>query len=271
MYRTARWLYLPLIAIFALALVIIRTHTQTLRHGTVTSGIVLLIAVLFLAAFHWRKKLTFVLLGRAATWLRLHIVVGVIAMILLGVHIRFRWPNGFLESLLFAVFMLTCLSGLIGLYLSITIPARLSKLRDEVIYERIPAYRAQVQEKAHAVVVDLLSQFPADTVADYYVSRLSEYFVSRRNLFYYLRPTSRLRNRIQGELSGLRRYCSDEELQACQQLGRLIDQRDDLDFHDSQQGVLKMWLFIHIGLTYVLLTLSCLHVVLVSAFQGSAL
>ena len=253
------------------AMATIRYHVDTLRHGTFTSGYFLLIAVLFLTAFHWRKRLSFIPLGTAAFWMQLHMLTGIIAMAFFAAHVGLRFPNGVFESSLFVVFAATSLSGLYGLYLSRTLPAKLSKLREEVLYERIPFFRAQVGSQAHGVVVDLVSQVPADTVADFYVAQLTEYFVKPRGLGYHLHPTSRLRNRLRGELNSLRRYCSEEELAAHDRLGRLIDQRDDLDYHAAQQGALKIWLFGHIGLTYGLLVLVVMHVILVHAFRGSVL
>ena len=114
----------------------------------------------------------------------------------------------------------------------------------------------------------LVEESASDTVADFYVAELSAFFVRPRGLRYFLRPTSRRRNELQSKLTALSRYCSPNEQQARQQLSRLIDRRDDLDYHNALQGQLKWWLFGHIALTYMLLLLSGLHVILVHAFQG---
>jgi hypothetical protein len=47
--------------------------------------------------------------------------------------------------------------------------------------------------------------------------------------------------------------------------------KDDLDFHAARQGLLKAWLFAHIGLTYSLVLLALLHAVVVHVYWGGAL
>ena len=74
-----------------------------------------------------------------------------------------------------------------------------------------------------------------------------------RSFSYVLYPTSSTRQRLFGELDGIRRFLTEQEKQASEQLYRLIRKKDDLDFHDSRQRVLKLWLFIHIGLTSALM------------------
>lgn len=256
--------------ILFLAVSLIRNHAAT-HPSAFTSGYILIASVFFLALFNLRKKLSFLPLGRASTWMQLHIYVGIIAMAIFGMHVGWRPPNGILESCLFMLFMMTSLNGIIGLYLTRTVPRRLSKLREEIIYERIPQFRTQVRNEAHSVVVSLVSDFPSETIADYYTLRLTEYFVKPRSFFYFLNPTSRLRNTLRNELSNLQRYCSESELVAGERLSRLIDKRDDLDYHQALQGALKWWMFLHIGLTYALVSVATLHAIMAHAFRGNVL
>ena len=253
------------------ALGLLRYQQDTLRHASFSSGYILLASVFFLAIFNIRKKLSFLPIGSATVWLRLHVYVGVLAMAIFASHVNWRLPNGVFESALFMLFMMTSMSGLFGLYLSRTVPIRLSQLREEVLYERIPQFRTQVRREAHKVVVDLVSEVPSETIADFYVSRLTEYFVKPRNVLYFLRPTSRLRNKLRNDLSTLDRYCSESERAASKRLSRLIDKRDDLDYHQALQGAVKCWLFMHIGLTYALITFATLHAIMVHAFRGDVL
>jgi hypothetical protein len=43
-----------------------------------------------------------------------------------------------------------------------------------------------------------------------------------------------------------------------------------LDYHRALQLALKLWLFVHIPLTYGLLIFTALHIVLVFGFSGGA-
>jgi hypothetical protein len=50
----------------------------------------------------------------------------------------------------------------------------------------------------------------------------------------------------------------------------LVRRKDDLDFHEARQKLLKVWLFAHIGLTYALVLLALLHALMAHAFGGGA-
>ena len=79
-----------------------------------------------------------------------------------------------------------------------------------------------------------------------------------------------LRKSLLSEMSDLRRFLTDQEQGACEELYALVRRKDDLDFHESRQKLLKTWLFAHIALTYALVTLALLHAVLAHAFHGGA-
>jgi hypothetical protein len=116
----------------------------------------------------------------------------------------------------------------------------------------------------------LLEQQPAPIVGDFYAQRLAAFFDKSRGMWYAVRPTSRFRNRLRAELDDLDRYFSVEERAASEQLRRLIDRRDDLDYHEALQRQLKSWMFAHISLTYALLLFAAIHTVMVHAFWGGA-
>jgi hypothetical protein len=71
-------------------------------------------------------------------------------------------------------------------------------------------------------------------------------------------------------MQDVRRYLSDQEQGPCEELFALVRRKDDLDFQEARQKLLKVWLFVHIGLTYTLVLLAVLHALLVHAFQGGA-
>jgi hypothetical protein len=99
---------------------------------------------------------------------------------------------------------------------------------------------------------------------------LYDFFARPRRLSYQLRPTSAARRELLGEMQNVRRYLSDQEQGACEELFALVRRKDDLDFHEARQKLLKVWLFAHIGLTYALVLLALLHAVMAHAFGGGA-
>jgi hypothetical protein len=245
-----------------------RSLEKRLTTSSVITGYLLIASVLFLALYNLRKKLPFLPLGKSATWLQLHLYVGVASIGVFVLHVGLRLPTGVLETTLYTIYSLTVLSGFVGLYLTRTIPAQLARVGEEVLYERIPALHRSVQKQAGEVVVQSVTASGATTLSDFYVARLYDFFCQRRNFAYFLRPTTALRRSLMGEMQNLRRYLCESELAACERLFGLIRRKDDLDFHAARQGLLKIWLFIHIGLTYGLVALAMLHGLLALAFDG---
>jgi hypothetical protein len=108
----------------------------------------------------------------------------------------------------------------------------------------------------------------ATTLADFYTNRLHGFFHRPRGAWYFLRPTTSLRRALMHEMQDLRRYLSDQEQAACERLFALVRRKDDLDFHEARQRLLKVWLFAHIGLTYALVLLALVHGLSAHVFSG---
>ena len=248
----------------------VRLRGESLGSSAFSTGYLLLGALFFLALYNVRKKLPFLPLGSSAAWLQLHIYVGVGTIGVFALHARTAWPSGWLDACLGGVYFLTVGSGLAGLYLTRTIPAQLARVSEEVIYERIPAFRRQVHRQADDVVLESVSASGATTLADFYTARLYGFFALSRGWQYLLRPTSAMRRALMSEMQDLKRYLSEQEQAGCERLFTLVRRKDDLDFHDARQKVLKLWLFAHIGLTYALLLLAVMHGLLAHAFNGGA-
>lgn len=255
----------------ALAWLWVRASERSLSPSSIATGCIMLAAVLFLALYNLRKQLPFLPLGTSTTWLQWHIYVGIGSIGIFALHAGIAWPTGFLETFLAATYAATILSGLIGLYLTRTIPAQLARVGEEVIFERIPALRSQVGRQADEVVMQAVTTSGTTTLADFYVDRLYGFFRRGRGIGYIIRPTTAVRRNLMAEMQHLRRYLSEAELTACERLFALVRRKDDLDFHSVRQGLLKGWLFVHIGLTYALVALALTHGLIAVAFRGGAL
>ena len=240
-----------------------------LRDTTLGSGWILLAAVLFLASYNLRKKLTYPPLLSSATWLRLHIYVGVGSIVGFLWHIGWRMPNGLLEGALAAVYVGVAASGLGGLALTRLIPGRLTVRGEEVIFERIPQYRRQLRERAEVVIVESASESGTTTLSDFYARRLADFFYGPRHAWHHVVQSTRVMTKMKNELQSLERYLNDGEREALRELTELVEAKDGLDYHHTMQGVLKGWLFVHIPLTYLLLVLTAAHVIIVHAFVGA--
>ena len=162
------------------------------------------------------------------------------------------------------MFILLAGSGVVGIYLTRTIPKNLAGRGGEVIFERIPIFVRQLREQAEALVVESVQFNDSTIIADFYQSRLAGYMAAPRKLI----MVDRLRDQYQRELRALHRYLSDEEREVAEKLSNVLNIKDGADFHYGRQGLLKAWLFVHIPLTYAVLLFAATHVLLVHAFRG---
>lgn len=264
--RRIRYSIITLV-LLALLAVVVYAQNQTLRHSSFTTGYLLMGCILFLAAFNLRKKLPVLpVLGSATFWMQLHIYVGLATFAIFGFHIAWHVPNGMFESFLAILYLIVAFSGVYGLYVTRVYPSRLNSLNEEVIFERIPAFRQRIAAQARALILQACES--SDVLAKLYTNRLAAFFERPRKLAYLIRPNGRMRRQLISEIEDLDRYLAEDQRGLGQQLSAMVKQRDDLDYHYALQGRLKIWLFAHIGLTYSLLAVALLHMVMAHAFSG---
>jgi hypothetical protein len=240
----------------------------SLHHTAVSTGLALFATCLALALFNARKKLPFLPLLRAATWTQFHIYAGWFSVLLFLLHTGFHWPDGRFEILLYTLFSLVALSGVFGLIISRTLPARLTHHGENVMYERIPALRARLQRDVEALVLKSVEETKSCTIADFYAARLKSYFDRPRNFLHYLVRGDAPLKGILGEIQLLGRYTNEREHAILAELTECLQAKENLDFQLAGQGLLKYWLFIHIPLTASLLILGALHGMYVFYFAG---
>jgi hypothetical protein len=224
-------------------------------------------AVIFLTAFHWRKKLSFLpALGSASAWMQVHIYLGLSTFVIFGFHVHWTVPNGPLEQLLAAVYLAVALSGVYGLYLTRVLPKRLATVRRQYVYEQIPRLRFELCDRARQVVFGC--DGTDETLARFYVNRVAVFLENSRGLAFAMNPTGRQCKRLISELIGLDRYLSQPQRETSRSLMQLVREKDDLDYHCAIQSHLKIWLVAHIAMTYSLLTFAVMHTLLVHAYAG---
>jgi hypothetical protein len=271
-YSTRRWRNITLALITGLALLsVLSVQSQALRHTEFTSGWILFWSVLFLAAYNLRKKLTYPPLFASSTWLQLHLYVGWLSVFLFILHTKWRWPTGSLETLLWSAFAIVAGSGIVGLCLTRSIPRRLTSCREEVLFERIPIFRRRLRDEAEQLVLRSIEIGDQTILADFYQKELKDYFFYPRDLALHLLGSRWALNKRLHQLESLHRYLNKEELVLADELADLIDAKNDLDIQYALQGLLKVWFFVHIPMTYILIMLASVHAVVALAFRGDVL
>jgi hypothetical protein len=232
------------------------------------TGWVLFAAMILLAIYNARKKLPFLPLGSSEAWLQIHIYVGFFTVVLFLIHLNFRLPTGWFEGTLAWLYLLVTVSGVVGLVLSRVLPRRLATRGGEVIYEKIPALRYALRQQADALALSAKTNSPA--IAEFYARQLSPFLAGPGRFWPHLLESRRPLNAILNDIEEFRRYLSEGERATLEKLRDLVRSRDGLDYHHALQKTLKLWLFVHLPLTYSLMIFSLLHIVLVFAFSAGA-
>ena len=233
------------------------------------SGWLLLLLLGFLTAFNARKKLPFLPLGTAATWLQTHIYIGILSVVVFGLHVGARVPNGVIEGILALLYVLVAASGFVGLFLSRVLPARLTNRGEAILFERIPILRARLRDEVEALVLRAVTEADSHTIAQLYSERLMPYFAKVRHMPHHLAESPRPVQRLCDEIVAAERFANPVERKILAEIRTRVEAKSDCDYQYSLQSVLKGWLFVHIPLKYSLLLFALVHAVLVHAFVGT--
>jgi hypothetical protein len=240
--------------------------SATLTHENFVTGWLLAAAIGLLATYNLRRNLPFLPLGSSSEWLQLHVYLGFLGIILFGLHVGVAVPNGPLEIGLASIFGLVAVSGIFGLIMARSVPQRLSRRGEEVLYDRIPKFRHQLMDRAEALSLRAVEETGSTTIADYYTDRLRPFFDGPRNSLGHVFEIRRRRHHLLDEMRDLERYLNENETAILRDIAELTRAKDDLDYHYALQSMMKRWQFIHVPLSFALIILVLLHLVVVYAF-----
>ena len=243
-------------------------YAGKIAHLAYLSGWALLAVILLLTLYNGRKRLSFLPLLTSEEWLQFHIYAGLFTGVLFAVHISYKIPTGWFQGVLAWLYILVMASGFFGLFISRAIPRRLTTRGGEVVFERIPAIRHQLEEQAEKLALQSVGESKSSTIADFYLRELKDFFNGPRNCSSHWSENSSPVNHILTKISDVNRYLNEQERANLDKIAVLVRQKDGLDYHYAHQLLLKLWLFAHIPLTYSLLLFTAAHIILVFAFSG---
>ena len=265
--RRKKYALITVAAVALLAAVVWLLQSRLLNSSFFT-GYVFIGSLFFLTGLNMRKRLSFLpKIGSASFWMQLHIYVGLSTFAMFAMHVKWRVPDGGLEIFLSGLYFFVALSGVYGLYVTRILPKRLTAINEEIIFERIPAFRQKLAAQARAIALEACET--SEVLAKFYSNRLIYFFERPRSLAYMVSPSGNKRRQLVGEIEALDRFLGEDQRAVSRKLAGLVRQKDDLDFHRAIQGRLKIWLFAHIGVTYSLLIVAVVHGVMAHAFSGA--
>src|ERR1700674_2492075 len=118
--------------------------------------------MIFAALLGARKKVPVWRVGRAQTWMRGHLWLGLLSLPLIVFHSGFRYGHG-LAAVLMTLLILVVASGVFGAALQHYMPRVMTReVTMETIYEEIEHVRAQLREEAE----ELVTQATAETAKE---------------------------------------------------------------------------------------------------------
>jgi len=249
----------------ALAAAVLRT---ALRPSALYSGVLLYALVVGLALFNGRKKLPFLPLAKASTWLQIHIYAGWVAVIVFLLHTGFRWPQGPFGRLLAAVFLLVAASGVLGLILTRWLPQLLARSGEPLTYERIPEIRTEIRTRIEELVTLADRETESSTLGDFYLKHLMAYVAAQPAFWPSFDGQDGPYRRTVEELASLERYFNARERELAASLREWIEAKRNLDNQLVAQRLLKYWLFVHIPASAALLLLGLAHGVIALRYSG---
>jgi hypothetical protein len=233
-------------------------------HSSFATGWLLLTLMLFLAMYNSRKRISMLPLGKASTWLQLHVIGGFATFGFFWLHTGRIWPSGGYEHVLALLFYLVGLSGVCGWLLQAIYPRVLTSTGIEVIYERIPTELADLREQAEA----LMRNSNSVTLAQYYHDQIQWFFSQPRFLLHHLLGNDKARTWSRQQQSQVQRYLNSHENEVLQTLGEMMNHKLELDVHYALQSVMKGWLLVHVPLAVALVLLALWHTIVVHVYAG---
>ena len=234
------------------------------------TGWVLLAAVVGLTVLNFRKKLPILPLGKVAAWVQIHIYLGLFAFVAYWIHADALVPTGFLDILLGALFLLVAFSGVVGLWLSRVLPRRLTRKGENLLYERLPGFGAQLGREVEELVMRSASEYNSTSIPRFYHDRLRPFFLKPRNFWAHVFQSRVPLHRLAEQMRAVERYLGNDEKEIMAAIAQRVETKNGLDYQYAAQSLLKRWLFVHIPITYGMLLVAVIHVMLAYAFDGAA-
>ncbi len=227
-----------------------------------------------------RKKFPVLRLGRAQTWMRGHLWLGLLSLPLILFHAGFRF-GGPLTSALMVLVIIVVASGVFGATLQHYMPHIMTiQVPEETIFEEIDHVREQLTAEADRLVaaaagpLDSTSAgFPeglalptqsavaveegAEALRSFYLREMRPFLESHGKRHQLLSDPDRAR----GTFEGLRTLLPADVHETTKKLEAVCEEERQLRRQALLHHWLHGWLMLHIPLSLALLLLGCVHAI----------
>lgn len=199
-----------------------------------------------------RKKVPIWRLGRAQTWMRGHLWLGVLTLPLILFHAGFAF-RGPLTAVLMGLLVIVVTSGVLGAILQHYLPRTIMKrVPMETIYEEIPHVRVQLRDEAEQLVTTLAVEAEHDDKI-----RFRESY--ERSIRPFLDAPETAASPV---FDSLRRTTPAAFHPALDDLENICIEEHQLSRQRRLYHWLHAWLLVHVPLSVALLVLGGIHAVM---------
>ena len=275
------WIWTTLLLCTASVGAYVPYHMQALPPGPRGStwpglayGVVALVLMLYAAVIGVRRKVRHWNLGRAETWLKGHIWLGLLAYLLMFLHAGFRL-GGPLSMTLLVLFTLVVVSGVHGLAMQFAVPRIMTaEVQVETMVDQIPLMIRRLREEGERVVCEVCGPLvpePPDPEGKRKAKQQEPLEGSEPLKAFFLAEAGPYLERGRGRLStaGGRqalfaqvRHMSGTAMHgAVERLEALCEERRQLDVQERLHWWLHGWMFVHLPAAAALVLLSLVHAV----------
>ena len=274
--KTHRPWMIATLALFAFSLAIYILYAVRAPGGPrggsalgLTFGIAGYALMLYAGLLGARKKVSVWRIGRAQTWMRGHIWLGLLSMPLILFHGGFAF-RGPLTTVLMWLFFIVIGSGVLGALLQHYIPRMMtSRVPMETIYEEIPHVRAQLCEEADQLVATVYGAEDVSTLADIEQedrARFREIYLGKVRPFLVDPDATQLEladpRRSAEVFESLRRITVASVHPVLNDLENICEEEYQLSRQVRIYRWLHAWLLVHVPLSIALLALGAVHAVM---------
>jgi hypothetical protein len=235
-----------------------------------------------------RKKRPVWRIGKAQTWMRGHLWLGLLSFPIILYHAGFAW-KGMLTEVMMILFFIVILSGLVGAALQHYLPHALTqRIPLETIYEEIPHVRKQLRDEADMLVSSICGPMgdnaivaaeqadlsPAVATAGVTVlvevepedkEHFREVYVGKIRPFLENPDSKSLElanpRLSEGVFTGLRKLLPSEVHSVVDDLENICEEERQLHRQRGMYQWLHGWLIVHVPLSIALLVLGGIHAI----------
>ena len=232
-----------------------------------TFGISAYALMLFAAALGLKRRVPHWRLGSAQAWMRAHIWLGLLSVLLVGFHAAFR-AGGPLTTALWILLSLVVISGIAGLILQQFLPSILrSAVERESVAQQLHREFDDVQAQAREVIKTTTAAKPtgeenaaapavsSKPVIQFYTEYLQPYLNGKNS------PLGRTAQR-QSMFVGLRTEIGAPMHTTVDALERICDRYQQLIRQRWLMQLMVGWLLVHVPLSWLLLVMVAAHAIM---------